>query len=173
MKSSSLVRETLNGLTSILEINKNFIYILDGNGEVGKYTCKFNRGVTEQEIEDFKTSTGLVIPGEYIEFLKITNGCDLFNHELYGGENTFYPIDQVDYLYNTVYKINGLLQIAYISGDWIVIDCKKYSSGDEKYMHVVNSAASLEDDLRCLGCNFETWFNRYIATNGKNYWSWK
>lgn len=172
MEKHSLVRNTYNGLKKRLELSDQYIYMQDRDGNVDRYTCElFNRSVSDKEIEHLITSTGLDIPTEYLEFLKVSNGCSLFNHELFGGENLLFPIDQVEYLYNNVNKATGYLQIGTIFDDSIVIDCNRYKNRDDNYLLVGPSTSSF-DNLRDIKCNFETWFYRFVITNGSQFWLW-
>lgn len=167
----SLVKNAINGLKKKLEISNDYLYLQDREGNVERYVCKFARPVGDGEIERFIASIGQKIPLDYLDFLKISNGCSLFNHEIYGGENTLFPLDQVEYLYTSVNRSRGYLEIAYISDDTVVIDCNAYSKGEKNYLFVGNSTSSFVD-FKSLGCNFETWLYRFITTNGSKYWNW-
>lgn len=171
MEKHSLVKNTYNGLKKRLDVSHNYIYLQNRDGDVDRYSCEFNRSVSDEEIEQLVNSTKLKVPKDYLEFLKVTNGCSLFNHELFGGENLLFPIDQVEYLYNNVNKFTDYLLIANIYDDNIVIDCNRYTNGDDNYLLVGPSTSSF-DNLRPLGCNFETWFYRFVITNGTKYWTW-
>lgn len=166
-----LVKNTIDGLKRRLELSNDFLYIQDDEGNVERYNCKFNEPVREGEIERLIESTGLNIPLDYLDFLKITNGCSLFNHEIYGGETILFPLDQIEYMYKNVYESTGHLKIAYIFDDMIMIDCNAYSKGEEKYLFVGNSTSSLEN-FKSLNCNFGTWLYRFITANGEKYWNW-
>nr|WP_186812164.1 SMI1/KNR4 family protein [Paenibacillus xylanexedens] len=167
----SLVKNTIDGLKRRLELSNEYIHIQDREGNVERYNCKFAEPANNEEIERLVASTGLKIPLDYLDFLKMCNGCSLFNHEIYGGESSLFPLDQVEYLYTSVNRVKGYLEIAYISDDTILIDCKAYSRGEKNYVLVGNSSSSFED-YKSLECNFETWLYRFIITNGSKYWVW-
>jgi hypothetical protein len=167
----SLVKNTINGLKKKLEMSNEYLYLQDREGNVERYVCKFAQPVGDDEIERFIASTGQKIPLDYLDFLRVTNGCSLFNHEIYGGESNLFPIDQVEYLYTKVNRSRGYLEIAYISDETIMIDCNAYSMGEKNYMFVGNSTSSFEG-FNGLGCDFGTWLYRFIITNGSKYWNW-
>lgn len=168
----SLINNTIIGLKKKMELLSGYLYLQDREGNVERYICMFGQSASTEEIERLMTSTGLKIPSDYLDFLKISNGCSLFNHEIYGGENSLFPLDQVEYLYTNVNNGRGYLEIAYISDDTIIIDCNAYSAGEKNYLLVGNSTSSFED-FRNLGSDFETWFYRFIITGGSKFWNWR
>lgn len=167
----SFVQNTMNGLKKKLELSSGYLYLQDREGNVERYSCTFGQPVSDGEIDRFEAYTEQKIPLDYLDFLKFSNGCSLFNHEIYGGEKKLFPLDQVEYLYANVNSRRGYLEIAYISDDTIMIDCNAYSNGEKNYMFAGNSTSSFED-FKSLGCNFETWLYRFISTNGSKYWTW-
>ncbi|WP_323744220.1 SMI1/KNR4 family protein [Paenibacillus sp. B01] len=167
----SLIKRTFEGLQKRIELGGGRLFLQDDSGEAGRYACSFQPPATAEEIQSLLDSTGLDMPGSYLELLQLTNGCSLFDHELYGGASCLIAADQAEHLYET-YQEPGYLMIAVVFDDRIVMDCEKYARGEEDYMLVGNSAAPVKE-LTSLGSDFETWFSRFVVSNGAKFWTWR
>lgn len=89
-KEGSIVIQTLNALKKRLNENNNILQIQDEQGYLYKAKCTFSPPASDEEINNFEKQTGLIIPSDYKAFLKITNGCRLFDDINSGGEIEFY-----------------------------------------------------------------------------------
>ncbi|WP_397379395.1 SMI1/KNR4 family protein [Paenibacillus sp. YYML68] len=63
------------------------MYIQNKNGEIDTYSCTFHPPASKSDIERLESEIGINIPLDYRNFLETCNGCSLFDHTLYGGEN--------------------------------------------------------------------------------------
>lgn len=170
MKKKSLIELSLHSLKKRLEENNQMIEVYCGEGYVEKCTCKFNEPATLEEIAAFEEKTGWVIPEDYKNFLLITNGCRLFDHPEYGGENHLYSLDEI-ISYAVDEPFEGRYTIAYLYGDHLVIDSNLYQKGHPNYLLVKDKIASFKDAFE-LHMNFELWFDRFIISQGSKFWTW-
>ncbi|UUZ81187.1 SMI1/KNR4 family protein [Paenibacillus sp. P26] len=170
MKRRYPVNNTMTGLIERLKLGNQHIYLQNTNGEVEAYTCSINSPATQDNINYLLDQINMNVPIEYIDFLKYCNGCSLFNHHLYGGENLIYSCDEVVNFYHSL-NAEGCLPIAYILQENIVIDCDAFNQGKEEYMYVKINSSFFDEGIN-LHCNFETWLYRFIITNGNKYWNW-
>lgn len=117
-----------------------------------------------------RNTFGSSFPVQYESLLSETNGCTLFDHPLYGGENIIFDIDQVIDTYKIYNDHNPeQIRIAYIYQEHIVIGLKEYHLGSNRYMYVCDSYGPI-DDCFPLNCTFEAWFDRFIEANWRKYW---
>ncbi|MGK5512354.1 SMI1/KNR4 family protein [Brevibacillus formosus] len=142
-----------------------------GEGEIHKAICKFNPPVTFEELEKLESKTDWILPEDYKNFLMIANGCKLFDDPKYGGENDLYKLEElIDFNYEDPYE--ECYSIAYIYGENIVINSKKYQEGNPNYLYVKDKIDQFEEAVP-LGMNFESWFDRFVVCQGQKFWNWK
>lgn len=165
------MNKTIEGLRKRLAASNQTIPIQDLDGEIEGYTCTFNPPASGSEIDQLESEIGCTLPVDYREFLETCNGCSLFNHPLFGGENRLHSMQEILHLHNSREENKHLLKIAYIYQDHIVIHLEKASKGDSDYLFV-KQFASLHLPGGNLHCNFDTWLYRFISTNGAKYWDW-
>nr|WP_272595572.1 SMI1/KNR4 family protein [Paenibacillus apiarius] len=139
-------------------------------GYLTKATFTFNPPATDDEINNFINKTKFVLPDDYNSFLKICNGCTLFDHPEYGGEAYIYSLEEIiNYTFEDPF--NGRYKIANIYGDNIVIDFNRYQEGDNNYLMIKSQTFGF-DECTDLSMNFEIWFDRYIMSQGEKFWDW-
>jgi hypothetical protein len=93
LENKNLVEEAIQALKTKLEENGGSIEVQPGDGDLSRVTCTFNPPATVDELNDFVRKTKFVLPEDYINFLKICNGCILFDDIGYGGESELYSLD--------------------------------------------------------------------------------
>ncbi|SEM85694.1 SMI1/KNR4 family protein [Lihuaxuella thermophila] len=170
MQEKSLIELSLTALKKRLENNNQMIEVYGGRGHIGTYTCRFHEPATLEQIRAFEEKTGWILPEDYKNFLLITNGCRLFDHPEYGGENILYSLDEILF-YAVGEPFEGRYTIADLYGDHLVIDSHLYQSGDPDYLLVKDKIAPLKD-ARKLYMNFELWFDRFLISQGSSFWNW-
>ncbi|CAM4447609.1 SMI1/KNR4 family protein [Paenibacillus tarimensis] len=168
------MNKVIEGLKSRLLINKNSFYLINPDGEFEEHKCFFNPPATVSEINELEADIGYKLPLDYRNFLESCNGCRLFEHHLYGGENELYSITEI---YKSLHfkdeeEEDHLLKIAYILQSYIYIDLKRVADGDDEYVYENICTAPLDYEGRNLHCNFDTWLYRFVSTNGTKYWEW-
>ncbi|MCI2256170.1 SMI1/KNR4 family protein [Domibacillus sp. PGB-M46] len=171
LTEGSIVQKTLNALKTRLEQNDNVIDVQSEQGHVYKATCTFNHPASDEEINDFENKTGLILPPDYKAFLRITNGCRLFNDIEHGGEIELYSLEQILELNEHYDELDGCYDIAYIYQDNIVINSKLYSENQKNYLLWKDHTEQFTE-AEPLQMNFELWLDRFVMSQGEKFWSW-
>ncbi|WP_338542385.1 SMI1/KNR4 family protein [Paenibacillus tundrae] len=169
MIQGELIYKTIDSLKKRLE-NNNLLELQLQEGYLTQATCTFNEPADESDLIEFQRKLGFELPNDYINFLKISNGCSLFDHPQHGGEAYLYKWQDIQ---EATYESSneGYLKIAYIYQDNIVIDLKKYSEGSNNYLMVKGYIDNF-DESRPFNMNFELWFDRFIISQGDKFWDW-
>ncbi|WP_285108854.1 hypothetical protein [Paenibacillus sp. UMB4589-SE434] len=102
-------------------------------GDVDNYSCDFRPPATESQIQTLLEYYPQ-LPSGILEFLKITNGCSLFEHAVYGGCDLLLGVDEVIYLNR---NNDSRIEIASICYDHIIVDISEFISGNEHYMYIM------------------------------------
>ncbi|MFD0717066.1 SMI1/KNR4 family protein [Paenibacillus sp. GCM10027626] len=135
MKQGELIIKTITSLKQRLHEAKGLLKLQLQEGYRTDATCRFNAPAKEEDLIEFQNSLGYRLPEDYFNFLKICNGCSLFDHPEYGGEAYLYLWQEI---WNATYEEpdDGYLKIAYIYQDNIVINLKAYNEGNNNYLMV-------------------------------------
>lgn len=170
MNEGLLIEKTIAALQQRLRTNNNLLLLQLEEGRITEATCTFHSPVSDEDLRSFTDMIGFNLPEDYIAFLKITNGCRLFDHPHYGGENYLYGIWEI--LENTYEEpSNGYLKIGYFYQENIFIDLKAYHNGRRNYLYVKEHIDQF-DQGRALNMNFELWFDRFIINQGAKFWNY-
>ncbi|WP_057914163.1 SMI1/KNR4 family protein [Peribacillus muralis] len=160
------VEEAINHMKKRLA-EKNQVFEAKEDGFIYQATCTFNSPASDEDIHSFEKKTGLLLPEDYKEFLKITNGCRLFERES-GGENDLYSLeDIINYTYEVPYE--GCFKVACIYQDNIVINGEAVSKGDKDYIMVKGHIDDFEESKK-LHMSFADWIERFISHQGEKFW---
>lgn len=154
-----------------LEENNHVIQIQNEEGHLFDAKCTFNPPASEEDIFNFERQTGFILPPDYKAFLKITNGCRLFDDIDYGGEIELYSLQQIIDLNEHYDQYEGCYDIAYIYQDNIVINSRLISQNRENYLFWKDHIDQFNEAIP-LKMNFELWFDRFIISQGTKFWSW-
>ncbi|WP_285769010.1 SMI1/KNR4 family protein [Peribacillus sp. SI8-4] len=161
------VEEAINLMKKRLA-QKDLSIEMKGEGIIYQSTCTFNSPASDEEIQSFEKKTGLHLPGDYKEFLKITNGCRLFESRKSGGENDLYSLeDIINYTYEVPYE--GCFKVACIYQDNIVINGGAIAMGDKEYIMVKGHLDDFEEG-RKLHMSFAEWIERFLSDQGEKFW---
>lgn len=144
---------------------------MDGSGEIVKMSSRFHPPATKEMIDELKNHFSSELPPDYVAFLESCNGAVLYIHPQYGSENLLFSVGEI-LGRSWVNDYPDKMEVAYILDDRIVIDLEKWRNGDEHYLYLCESLSPL-DDVRSLYCNFETWLERFIISQGNKYWYWR
>src|SRR5690606_1247599 len=168
----SIVKRTLYSLRKRLNENSNVINVQTEEGHVFNATCTFHPPASDLDISNFEKQTGFLLPDDYKEFLKITNGCRLFDDINYGGEIELYSLDQIiECNHNRYDEFEGCYDIAYIYQDNIVINSKLVSQNKKNYLFWKDHIEQFDDAIP-LELSFELWFDRFVVCQGAKFWWW-
>lgn len=171
MKQGDLVSVTLHSLKERMTKNKGLIEVYNGDGDYGEVECTFYDPVTIEQINELEAKTGWILPEDYKRFLLITNGCKLFDHPDYGGENDLYRLEElIEFNYEDPFE--GCFSIAYIYSENIVINSERYRNGDPNYLFVKDKIDQFHE-AEPLNMNFEMWLDRFVICQGNKFWNWK
>lgn len=157
---------------------ENRITIQRENGEILIVTCDWNSPISNHELQEFSLKTQHVLPKGLSLFLKQSNGAKLFNNDGLGFD--FFEIFNLSEMLNYIneYDTNIYYQSAYDKnwfmignyrgyGDYLFVDSQKVANGEDDYLIFAQ-----DGDIQRLPMNFETWFDRFIVTQGARYWLW-
>lgn len=143
-----------------------------GNGNIdilihgGRVTVhnRFGSPATDQEIEQLSDFFSRPLPDELYQFLKTCNGASLFEDLSYGGESIIYSTADIMTLNEST---STKIIVANILDDRILIDLDH----TDKYMLLCESLNPIEESRR-FSCDFETWLERFILSQGSKFWYW-
>lgn len=170
-EEGSIVNQTLTALKTRLEENHGFIQIQSEEGFLFNAECTFNSPAKDEEIIAFEKKMGITLPQDYKAFLKITNGCRLFDEVESGGEIELYSLNQI-IEYNEHYdQFEECFDIGYIYQDNIVINSKLYMENHNNYLYWKGHIDQFEEAIP-LNMNFELWLDRFIISQGQKFWWW-
>jgi len=171
LKEGDIVRRTLQALKQRLGENDHILQMQSEQGYIYKAKCTFNAPASGEEINDFEQQTGFIIPSDYKEFLKVTNGCRLFDDIQYGGEIELYSLQQIIEYNEHFDQYDGRYAIAYIYENNIVINSSIYSQHNINYLFWKDHIAPFQEAIP-FQMNFELWFDKFIVSQGAQFWRW-
>lgn len=133
-------------------------------------TCKFYSAATSEELKKLKK---IGLPSDYLDFLRLTNGLELFDEGGGMGVNChIYSVEEVfqvrDFMKNSgfwsEYQLASKFPILRLRdiGD-IYIDRVKYISGEDYLSYPL-------PDNNFFEFGFAEWLERYIVSEGNEFW---
>lgn len=163
----SLVDKTLTGLKNCLADGKRMVQ--NEEGFVEEMTFEFREPATDKEFQNFISSTHIQLPEDYQAFLRLHNGAVLFQ-PWFGGQFELYGVSEI-----LEHKRGGLFlenwyPIGDQNGSYLLIDSDKVNQNKNDYLLWWDS--SIYEDARNLNLNFELWLDRFIISQGTNFWDW-
>ena len=150
----------INKILEVLKQLQGHVHYI-GEDIFGEWSFEYDKPATEDEIELFE-KTIAILPDDYKEFLKTTNGMSFCTGSLYSLEWIVKVRETMDFK-------KGIYPIGYVLEDYIVIKSDEIPSGN--YMYVGYAYAS--DEYFSLHCSFETFFDRFTIISGDNFWTWQ
>ena len=159
------IKNILDGLKKRLD-NNNETLLQSTNGYCYTGRCTFNDPATDEAIDKFVAETGWSIPEEYKEFLLIHNGANFFSFQ-YGGACFLTSLEQIIPCNVASISENFYPIGSYTDLGQVVINSKRIMEGRKDYMFLSS------DEIIDFKCDFKTWFDRMIITEGINYWEWR
>lgn len=170
MEESTIIARTISSLKKRLESNNNVLILQLEEGFITEATCTFYEPVSDAELEAFSDRIGYQLPDDYAAFLKIANGCRLFDDPNYGGENYLYSLEEIlQFTYEE--PSEGYLKIGYFYQDNIFIDLNLFNHGQKNYLFVKGHISQFSEG-RPLHMNFELWFDRFVISQGTKFWNY-
>lgn len=173
MSIYNLVELTLNALRQRLD-NDGRLKIQAEFGYCEMAKCSFNPPTTAKEIDNFFSAYNLKVPYDYKQFLLLHNGARLFVSP--GGGFELFGLDEIYKLYIEYDYINiipeGWFPIGTDNGDMLFINSTKYTNSRECGYLFWTEMLFVDDALE-LDLSFERWLEKFIITNGVQFWNWK
>jgi hypothetical protein len=164
MKPGDIIGNTLTSLKNRLEPKGHLQLQVEG-GYLYFARCVFYDPVLDYDLEQFMQKINVQLPVDYIQFLKNTNGCKLFDDVKFGGEAVIFSLKVLIKFYDE--NNNGYLKIACIYQDNIYIDLKSSINRLPNYIMIGD-----HQEYRPLNMNFELWFDRLVVSQGAKFWEW-
>lgn len=161
------VPKTLAGLKK--RLNDHKLVVQNAFGFVAEVSFQFEEPALENEIQEFSQRTGLQLPKDYVAFLKIHNGANLFQ-AWFGGQFELYGLHDIEKQKKAGLFLEPWYPIGYQDGGYLLIDGEKTSKGEKDYLLWWES--SIVEDAKKLNLNFEHWLDRFIICQGTKFWDW-
>ncbi|MBG9769422.1 SMI1/KNR4 family protein [Bacillus vallismortis] len=164
------VEKTIQGLKELID-EKGRLKILGDEGALLETECSFSKGATDLEIESFEKKIKVSLPEDYKTFLKLHNGARIFDLLIYG-ENVGGGLHILNLEEIEKYMQNGFLKPQFIpvahllDGCYLLIDKTRIST-DPNYLWFLRFV-----DYEPMQLNFEIFLDRYILSQGSNFWDW-
>jgi len=149
-------------LKSLAEVKNTEIYYY---GLKVEYGFNLNKGATDKEISYLENKTGYEIPRDYKEFLQYTNGLE-FHHN----DANISDIDGILESYEIFDYPEHIIVIATSLGSQLQIAINLLSTEDDNKIYVVDPIA--DDYFVSIKSNFTEFLNRFLSSNGSDYWNW-
>ncbi|MEC1548275.1 SMI1/KNR4 family protein [Bacillus rugosus] len=165
------IEKTLEGLKELLD-ERGQMKILGKEGTLNEVECQFFTRATDQEITEFEKKLNVTLPEDYRVFLKTHNGARIYDVMIYGSNvGGGLHILSLKEIYESMQTI-ALLKPTFIpvahllDGCYLLID-KTKASTDPNYLWLLN-----QTEYEFLNLNFELFVDRYIVSQGANFWKW-
>lgn len=143
-------------------------------GDQRKYIFEWKDPVSEEQIDSFVKKTGHILPKEYIDFLKISNGATIYKSKY---EDDGYKLFGLDQLLKKTEELNEWgydIESSWLcfcqclfSNDVLLIDLKK-----ERNYILDGDVGYPSNEWEYLNGDFNTFMARLYQCNGAMYWRW-
>lgn len=163
----------------IKRLNDNKLEIQNEGGFVSSVGFEWNNPAAEGDIINLENQTGHLLPEDYKNFLKISNGATLFKDLAYGqwGCNMLKTENIWDETQKHLKRGYQLMDSWIIiakwlgDGDVVLIDLEKYKNGDANYL-IDGDEGYQTNDWDYIKGGFKKWLDRLIVAQGAKYWRW-
>ncbi|BBH24459.1 hypothetical protein Back11_58040 [Paenibacillus baekrokdamisoli] len=174
MSTFPIVHLTLQKLKE-RQSEKNYLRVQVDHGEELNTVCTFNEPARDSDFKRLIKETNLIIPPDYMDFLKIHNGGVLYSLGEYGGGIELFSVEEIIENYE-FYKddlLESFYPIGIDNGEELLLiksnNCDPLRR-DKNYLFW-SDVLDLEDPID-LNCNFEIWLDRLVMAQGNKYWYW-
>jgi hypothetical protein len=167
--------KTITALKSRLS-SSNTLIVQSENAFVSEVGFFWNPPVSEDDLSRAVTKYNLVLPESYVNFLRISNGAELFKDLKYGQWGcqllSLQEILETKAYYNQE-NPDFLNSYQYVFAKWIgdsdvtIFDTSK----TENYIIDIQECDKVEESI-IFKWDFEKWLDRYIVAQGAKYWQW-
>ncbi|AJY76737.1 SMI1/KNR4 family protein [Paenibacillus beijingensis] len=175
MNTFPIVHLTLQKLKE-RQSEKNFLRVQVDQGNELNTICKFNEPAEESEFSLFTKETNLVLPPDYIDFLKLHNGGILYSlDDDLGGGIELFSIEEIIENYEDYRDdlLESFYPIGIENGEELLLinsaECDPLCR-NKNYLYW-SDVLDLEDPIN-LNSNFEIWLDRLVMAQGNKFWYW-
>lgn len=160
------LKQTLDALKSQLTNNK--LKVISHQGEIQTVGFKFNTALSEEAIQTVALKKKWYFPEDYFAFLLEHNGANLF--ELYlgdmniGGGLKLYSLEEAQKVQRNLAMNNDYYPIGYVHEEHLMI--RNSQKNNKNYLYFGHL------EKRPTNMNFELFIDRFIVSNGSNFWEW-
>ncbi|KAB2399843.1 MULTISPECIES: SMI1/KNR4 family protein [Bacillus cereus group] len=170
---NSIVLKTLNILKQRLNNENNKLIVQNEQGNTSVVTCSFNLPVEQKDIEVFENNTGWTIPLDYKTFLQQHNGARIFEMLLEGNINIgggirVFSLDEIKITHSNLQLPKNIYPIAHLHEVYLLVDNERVINGNLNYLILTDDALG----LHYLQYNFEVFLDRFVVSQGSNFWRW-
>ncbi|MDE8565499.1 SMI1/KNR4 family protein [Anoxybacillus rupiensis] len=170
---SSLLQLTLSALKKRLA-DRPSIQIQQESGYVTEVRFLFNAPALEWELVKFEETNQLFLPKDYKEFLLMHNGAKLFIDEKSGASFEVLSISEIQEDHQSLDYPEGWYPIAYgLESSVLVMNLNEINphKRSNEYLFWLEPGESIEHATP-LSMNFEIFLERFIISQGVEYWNW-
>ena len=145
------------------------------NGYMYQGIFTFHPPATEEQIEELTRTIGEDLPEDYVAFLRLHNGMEMFGSKQYGGAIRFYSVQECIAQHTCFKEIHKSYEDEYGScvpiGDFpdrgfIALDMKRCKEKGASYIRIFDTLPKL------VPGTFEQFFDRLVVSQGAAYWEW-
>lgn len=159
--------------------NNNTLFVQNENGFTGEMGFEWREPASDLEIENFEMQHNIILPTDFKNFLKISNGAILFKDIQYGQWGCkIYGLNEIIDISNQVKSWGYELRPEWIvfatwlgDCDILVFDLNKSGIGTKNYIIDGEQGEPVENWINTRG-TFEDWIDRLIVAQGAKYWRW-
>ncbi|MFC9601562.1 SMI1/KNR4 family protein [Peribacillus butanolivorans] len=175
------INQTLTSFKNRLDEDLSMI-ISGPEGENSIIVCSFNNPATKEQIEEFEKKTEWILPEDYKAFLFIHNGCMLFEHIDEDGDNVggglwLHSLEEIESAYKDMQADEPdnplpFIPIGSVLDGTLAISNKKLNAKEPNYLlnfDIPSEEFSEDEDIQL---NFELFLDRYIISQGNDFWNW-
>lgn len=160
------LKHTLDALKTQLDNNK--LKVISHQGEIQTVGFNFNIPLDYNFLKKVKLNKNWYLPDDYETFLLEHNGAKLF--ELYlgntniGGGLLLYSLEEIQKVQQNLGMDNDYYPIGYVHEEHLMI--KNSKENNKNYLYFGHL------EKRPTNMNFELFLDRFIVSNGSNFWDW-
>ena len=168
----------IKSLKKRISINGTLI-VQNESGFIGEMGFEWNDPANDYDITKFEQKNNIILPKEFKEFLRTSNGAVLFKDLKYGqwgcrilGLDDLIAISNEVTTWGLELKPEWLVFATWYGDcDILIFDLHKCNLDDKNYI-IDGSQGDREKDWINIRGGFSKWIDRLIVAQGAKYWRW-
>lgn len=167
-----IINKTLGALKHRLD-EKGNMEIIAEQGNVHTVNCSFNPPVNIDALLAFQEENNWTFPEDLKEFLINHNGARIFEMLLGGNINIggglqLYSLEEIKKTYKNLQLSSTYFPIGLVLESHLLINSKDIEENHPNYLYIAGTSLNVEP----LKLNFELFLDRFIVSQGANFWEW-